>query len=112
LCPAQKSSDFTGLAREIVAALGDGNARTAVQLAQQLGAEARNVRLALRAMLADGEVHIAKRDARAGEGATARLFGLRQAAECEGSAADNAARVRGKPDPVVLHAMAAFARRA
>lgn len=97
--------------REIVAALGDGNARTAVQLAQQLGAEAR-MRLALRAMLADGEVHNAKRDARAGEGATARLFGLRQAAECEGSAADNAARVRGKPDPVVLHAMAAFARRA
>ncbi|HEY4802699.1 MAG TPA: hypothetical protein VIH96_08775 [Paraburkholderia sp.] len=110
--PARKDAELAGLAREIAAVLGDGNARTAAQVAQQLGAEARNVRRALRAMLANGEVHIAGRDARAEGGAAARLFRPGRAADRGGSAADNAARVWPRPDPVVLHAMDAFARHA
>ena len=106
--PAQKSIAFAGLRREIAAALGRGNARTAVDLAAQLGADAREVRRALRAMLAEGEVQVAGRVPRSGGGGAARLFGLGR----EGEAGGNATRIGTKPDPVVLHAMDAFARHA
>lgn len=106
--PAQKSAQFARLVCEIAAALGDGNARTAVDLAAQLGAEARNVRRALRAMLADGEIHVSGRVPRPGGGTTARLFALGR----EVVRAGNAVRVWAKPDPVVLQAMDAFARHA
>ncbi|MEX4002073.1 hypothetical protein AB4Y38_24600 [Paraburkholderia sp. EG285A] len=110
--PANKSTKFADLARDIAAALDGANPRTAVDIATQLGAEARNVRRALRVMLAEGEVHVAGRVPPSGGGATARLFGPGRVAARDGNAAENAARILATLDPVVLDAMDAFARHA
>jgi hypothetical protein len=109
---AQNSTEFAVLARDIAAVLGEGNARSAVDLATQLRADARNVRRALRVMLAEGEVHVAGRVPRPGAGATARLFGLGRAMAHEGEATGDTARVWAKPDLVILNAMDALARHA
>ncbi|TDG02306.1 hypothetical protein E1N52_40365 [Paraburkholderia guartelaensis] len=99
-----------GLAGAIAAALADGSERTATQLAQQLGAGQREVQRALREMLSNDEVHVARRAPRAMCGRPARLFasGPQIKGGCDGAV--HAISCWPKADPVVLRAMDAFSR--
>lgn len=99
-----------GLAGAIAAALADGSERTAIQLAEQLGAGHREVQRALREMLADDEVHVARRAPRSVCGRPARIFAGGSRTRGGGDGAIHAISCWPKADPVVLRAMDALSR--
>ncbi|MEX3942391.1 hypothetical protein AB4Y44_23055 [Paraburkholderia sp. BR10937] len=115
-CPRQRSrapvtrSDSTALASAISGLLADGKELTAMQMAQQLDAGQREVRRALREMLASQEVFVARRTPRCPSSRPARIFAL--AVRVDGSAAVGAGLPSCWPnaDLVVLRAMDAFVR--
>ncbi len=106
--PAEHSQS-QGLAGAIAALLSGDRELTAPQMAQELGAGQREVQRALRELLANHEVRIARRTPRSAGGRPARIFALGM--DGDASVAASAASCWPKADPVVLRAMDAIARR-
>ena len=108
--PAQLKA-VSGHAGGISALLADGGERTAAQLAQQLGVAQREVQRALRSMLANGEVHVARRTPRSMHGRSARIFASGPQAARGGNADPETTSRWPQADTFVLQAMDALARR-
>ena len=108
--PAEHSQS-QGLAGAIAALLGGDRELTAPQMAQELGAGQREVQRALRELLANHEVRIARRTPRSAGGRPARIFALGLGVDGDADIAASAASCWPKADPVVLRAMDAIARR-